>query len=84
MSALPNLTVGDTATFSRTIEEKYTEMYAEITGDRNPLHFDEDFAQSTRFGQIVCHGGLASGMLNALVAEKLPGCNHLFFFLQKL
>ena len=70
--------VGDIATFQRELKPEYTDMYAEITGDRNPLHFDETYAKSTRFEGLVCHGGLASGMLNSLVAEKLPGPGSVF------
>ena len=54
------------------------ELYAEITGDRNPLHFDADFAARTRFGRLVAQGGIASGMLNALVAMDLPGAGTVF------
>ena len=75
---LGNLKVGDTATFERTMKSEYTNMYAEITGDKNPLHFDEEYAKSTRFDGLVCHGGLASGMLNSLVAEELPGPGSVF------
>jgi acyl dehydratase len=51
---------------------------AQITGDRNPLHFDPDFAKRTRFGRLVAQGGIAAGMLNALVAMDLPGAGTVF------
>jgi acyl dehydratase len=54
------------------------EAYARITGDRNPLHFDEAFAARTKFGRLVVHGGLTAGILNALVAEDLPGPGTVF------
>ena len=54
------------------------ELYAQITGDRNPLHFDADFAARTRFGRLVAQGGIAAGMLNALVAMDLPGPGTVF------
>jgi acyl dehydratase len=54
------------------------ELYARITGDRNPLHFDEDFAGSTRFGRLVAQGGIATGLFNALVAMELPGPGSVF------
>ena len=53
-------------------------MYAEITGDRNPLHFDEAFAARTRFGRLVAHGGITTGILHALVAEDMPGPGTVF------
>ena len=51
---------------------------AQITGDRNPLHFDPDFAKRTRFGRLVAQGSIAAGMLNALVAMDLPGAGTVF------
>lgn len=75
---LGSLKVGDVATFERTMRAEYTDMYAEITGDRNPLHFNADYAASTRFEGLVCHGGLAAGMLNSLVAQELPGPGSVF------
>ena len=50
---------------TQTITAREVELYAEITGARNPLHFDADFARRTRFGRLVAQGGIASGMLNA-------------------
>ncbi|CAD7701763.1 unnamed protein product [Ostreobium quekettii] len=75
---LGDLKVGDRGTWTREALPKYTEMYAEVTGDRNPLHFDEEFASRTKFGSLVCHGGIAAGTLNALVAEVLPGPGSVF------
>ena len=49
-----------------------------FTGDRNPLHFDPNFAGRTRFKRLVAQGGIASGMLNALVAMDLPGAGTVF------
>ena len=49
-----------------------------ITGDRNPLHFDPDFAVRTRPGRLIVHGGLTTGLFNALVAEVLPGPGSVF------
>ena len=54
------------------------ETYARLTGDRNPLHFDPQFAGATRFGGLVVHGGLTTGLFNALVAERLPGPGSVF------
>ncbi len=53
-------------------------MYAQITGDRNPLHFDVAFAAATPFGKLVVQGGITAGILNALVAEDLPGPGTVF------
>ena len=53
-------------------------MFAQISGDRNPLHFDEVFASGTRFGRLVVQGGLTTGLFNALVAMELPGPGSVF------
>jgi acyl dehydratase len=52
--------------------------YADLTGDRNPLHFDEAFASRTRFGRLIAQGGIATGLLHALVAMDLPGAGSVF------
>jgi acyl dehydratase len=69
---------GASATWTRTFTADDVELYARITGDRNPLHFDEAFAASTRFGRLVVQGGLTTGLFNALVAERLPGPGSVF------
>ena len=72
------LEVGQRARRSKTVTARDVELYAEITGDRNPLHFDADFAGRTRFGRLVAQGGITAGMLNALVAMDLPGPGTVF------
>lgn len=71
-------TVGETATRTLTVTEAHVEAFAEITGDRNPLHFDDEFAAATRFGRRVVQGGLTTGLLHALVAMDLPGPGSVF------
>lgn len=73
-----DISVGDTATRSLTLSREHVEAYARITGDRNPLHFDEDFAAGTKFGQLVVQGGLTTGLLHALVAMDMPGPGTVF------
>ena len=73
-----DLTVGQTASRTLTVTAEHVEMYAEITGDRNPLHFDEAFAARTPFGRPVVQGGITSGILNALLAEDMPGPGTVF------
>jgi acyl dehydratase len=70
--------VGARATWTRTFTEQDVERFARITGDRNPLHFDEDFAATTRFGRLVVQGGVTAGLFNALVAMELPGPGSVF------
>jgi acyl dehydratase len=70
--------VGQTAQRSRKVTARDIELFTEISGDRNPLHYDLELAQSTPFGQIVVQGGVTSAILNALVAEDLPGPGTVF------
>ena len=72
------LVVGSRATWKRTLTSEDVELYARITGDRNPLHFDEAFAARTKAGRLIVHGGLTTGLFNALVAMKLPGPGSVF------
>jgi acyl dehydratase len=72
------LSIGDTATRTLTLTEDHVRLFAEITGDYNPLHFDEAFAAGTRFGRLVVQGGLTTGLLHALVAMDLPGPGTVF------
>jgi acyl dehydratase len=72
------LVVGDTASRAITVTDEHVRAYAEITGDRNPLHFDAAFAEKTRFGRLVVQGGLTTGLLHALVATDMPGPGTVF------
>ena len=70
--------VGDTARRTRKITTRDIELFTELTGDRNPLHYDSFLAGRSRFGGIVVQGGVTSGLLNAVVAEDLPGPGSVF------
>jgi acyl dehydratase len=70
--------VGDRASRSRSVTRRDIELFTEMTGDRNPLHYDEHAAARTRFGGLIVQGGVTSGLLNAVVAEDLPGPGSVF------
>ena len=70
--------VGSRATWTRTITADDVEAFARFSGDRNPLHFDAEFAGRTRAGGLIVHGGLTTALFNALVAEVLPGPGSVF------
>ena len=70
--------IGATARRTRTVTRRDIELFTEITGDRNPIHYDDELAAPSRFGGIVVQGGVTSGLLNALVAEQLPGPGSVF------
>jgi acyl dehydratase len=73
-----DLYVGQKATRSITLTGEHVETYARLTGDRNPLHFDEGFAAGTQFKRLIVQGGLTTGLLHALVAMDLPGPGTVF------
>ena len=70
--------LGASARRTRTVTHRDIELFTEITGDRNPIHYDEEVARSSRFGGIVVQGGVTTGLLNAVVAEQLPGPGSVF------
>jgi acyl dehydratase len=70
--------VGATAERSRRTRAEDIRAFTEMTGDRNPLHYDPDLARRSLFGRIIVQGGVTSGLLNALVAEDLPGPGTVF------
>jgi acyl dehydratase len=70
--------VGDVAEMSRTVTASDIERFTQISGDRNPLHYDVDAARASRFGEIVVQGGVTSAILNAVAAERLPGPGTVF------
>jgi len=65
--------VGDTAEITRTIEQVDVQAFADLTGDHNPIHVDESFAQTTRFGRRIAHGMLTASLISSVLANKLPG-----------
>lgn len=70
--------VGTVARRTRTVTDDDITRFTEMTGDRNPLHYDQDLATASRFGGIIVQGGVTSGLLNAVVAEDLPGPGSVF------
>jgi acyl dehydratase len=72
----PNL--GATAQRTRTTSMRDVEMFTEMTGDRNPIHYDSELATNSPFGGLIVQGGVTTGLLNAVVAEDLPGPGTVF------
>jgi acyl dehydratase len=70
--------VGDHARRTRRVRQRDIELFTELTGDRNPVHYDPQLAAASRFGTIIVQGGVTSGLLNAVVAEDLPGPGSVF------
>ena len=74
--------VGQTARRTRLVTNGDIELFTELTGDHNPLHYDEEATASTVFEGIIVQGGVTSGLLNAVVAEDLPGPGSVFLHVE--
>ena len=70
--------IGQRAERSRLIRPEYIALFTEISGDRNPVHYDEEVAARSPFGEIIVQGGITTAILNAVVAEDLPGPGSVF------
>ncbi len=73
-----NVLVGQKAKRSMTVTAAHVKEFAGLSGDHNPLHFDEAFAARTKFKKLVVQGGLTTGLLHALVAMDMPGPGTVF------
>jgi acyl dehydratase len=72
----------EVASRTRRVSARDIELFTELTGDRNPLHYDEAAARDSRFGGLIVQGGITSGLLNAVVAEDLPGPGSVFLHVE--
>ncbi len=83
MSQLSNftydeITIGQSASYAKTVRELDIQLFAAASGDINPLHLDEAFAANSRFGQRIAHGMLTASFISAALAMKLPGPGCIF------
>ena len=70
--------IGQFSERSRTTKTSDIQAFTEMTGDQNPVHYDEELAKKTPFGKLIVQGGVTTGLLNACVAEDLPGPGTVF------
>ena len=73
-----DIQIGDTATFSKTISEFDIYQFAGITGDFNPMHINEEFADTTIFEDRIAHGLLTGSFISTVLGMKLPGPNSIY------
>ncbi len=78
MRTRATLEVGDTGTFTKTVTEADVFAFAEATGDCNPLHIDEEYAQRSIFEQRIAHGILSAGIISAVLGSEIPGLGTIF------
>jgi 3-hydroxybutyryl-CoA dehydratase len=70
---MPSLKAGDRASRTTIITDEMIRAFADLTGDANPVHLDDDYAAGTRFGRRIAHGMIAAGLISATLANELPG-----------
>jgi 3-hydroxybutyryl-CoA dehydratase len=70
--------IGDSASISKTITDADIQAFAEVSGDHNPLHLDEEYAAQTRFGRRIAHGMLSASLISAVLANELPGTGSVY------
>lgn len=70
---LEDLSVGQSAELTRTVDEAAIVQFAEVTGDNNPVHLDEAYAAATPFKTRIAHGMLSAGYISAVIGTRLPG-----------
>jgi acyl dehydratase len=69
---------GDTASVSKTITDDDIHKFADVSGDHNPLHLDDEFARTTRFGRRIAHGMLCASLISSVIANQLPGQGSIY------
>ncbi|MGB5933732.1 MAG: MaoC family dehydratase [Anaerolineae bacterium] len=72
------VSIGQRASFTKTITEADISLFAGVTGDLNPLHVDKEFAKRTRFGERIAHGFLTAGLISAVLGTRLPGPGSIY------
>lgn len=77
-TAIESLVVGQSVEAPTVVTAHMVELFAEATGDRNPVHLDEEFAAKTKFGGRIAHGMLTAGFVSAAIASKLPGPGSIY------
>jgi 3-hydroxybutyryl-CoA dehydratase len=75
---IEDLSVGQSSSYSRTISERDVDLFGEVSGDMNPLHFDEEYAKTTIFRGRIAHGMLSAGFISTVFGTQLPGAGSIF------
>jgi 3-hydroxybutyryl-CoA dehydratase len=75
---LEDLVIGMNASFTKTLTERDVVLFADASGDTNPVHLDEEYAKRTRFGGRIAHGMLSASVISAAIATRLPGPGSIY------
>lgn len=72
------ISIGQSETYTRTVTETDIALFGEVTGDMNPVHFDEAYAATTPFKTRIAHGMLSAGFFSTILGTKLPGPGSIY------
>ncbi|TNF38055.1 MAG: MaoC family dehydratase [Deltaproteobacteria bacterium] len=75
---MPLPKVGDSASLDKVITAQDLELFGQVSLDRNPVHFDEEFAKGTRFGGRIAHGMITAGLISGVIGNQLPGPGSIY------
>ena len=78
VAARADFYVGEQASLTKTITESDVNTFAELIGDHNPIHTDDEYARKSRFGKRVAHGVFSGGLISAVLGNKLPGPGSIY------
>lgn len=78
---IEDLKPGMSESFTKTVTERDIELFGEVSGDVNPVHFDEEFAKGTIFKGRIAHGVLSSSYISTVLGMKMPGPGTIFMSL---
>ena len=78
MTTIDSMTIGQSAEVATVVTSRAIELFAEATGDMNPVHLDEQIASKSQFGGRIAHGMLTAGFVSAAIASKLPGPGSIY------
>jgi len=70
--------IGDSASITKTFSDEDVRSFAEISGDKNPVHLDDEFAAQTQFKKRLVHGMLTGGLISAVLGTELPGPGSIY------
>ncbi len=70
--------LGQTASYTKTFTSADIEIFAALSGDHNPIHLDEPYAATTRFGKRIAHGMLTASLISTVIGMQLPGMGAIY------
>jgi len=75
---IDQLNIGEKASLRKRITESDVLRFAEVTGDKNPIHIDPEYASQTRFKERIAHGMLTASLISAAIGTRLPGPGNIY------